>query len=150
MHDASGKILVSGYGYGTRSFLLPGEKTVIRALITKAPDYDHFTVEYTPKAPSVHTQVNRMKMAVISSQMEFSGNGRLDIIGTVKNNDNRNCSSFKLQALVYRDGNIIGSGLEVWTSNVAPSQQVPFSMYIPMAIDAADSYVIDISGEPAL
>ncbi|HRX15220.1 MAG TPA: FxLYD domain-containing protein [Spirochaetota bacterium] len=148
LFDKYGKELKRAAGYGTRSFLLPGEKTIVRALVSGAPNYDKIEVLCEPQSASKFTRLSRIKLTILESKMNFSGRGRLDITGKVKNIDNKDCRMVKIEALVYKEGKVIGSGLAHITDTIRSSETATFSMYIPSKIDSADSFVLDWQGTP--
>ncbi|MBN2435924.1 MAG: hypothetical protein JXK07_11730 [Spirochaetes bacterium] len=150
LFDKYGKELKRAAGYGTRSFLLPGEKTIVRVLVSGAPEYEKIKILYEPQPASKFTKLSRIKLSIVESKMNFSGRGRLDITGTVKNIDSKDCRMVKIEALVFKDGKVIGSGLIHIADDISPSETASFSMYIPSKIDEADSFVLDWQGTPAM
>lgn len=150
LFDKGGKELKRAAGYGTRSFLLPGEKTIVRVLVSGAPEYEKIKILHEPQPASKFTKLSRIKLSIVESKMNFSGRGRLDITGTVKNIDSKDCRMVKIEALVFKDGKVIGSGLIHIADDISPSETASFSMYIPSKIDEADSFVLDWQGTPAM
>lgn len=143
LYDENGTELAGGYGYCTRDHLLPSEQSIIRVLIGNAPSYARFKAEVSVRAASPYLKIDRGEIIISDTEMNFSGNGRLDVTGRVRNMDKRRCKSVRLTAVIYKDGAIAGTGLTVMTDILSQGDSKEFSMYITGELDSADSMLFD-------
>ncbi len=143
LFNENGVVLREGFGYATRDYLLPGEESIVIVLISNAPDYYRFTAATELREVSSLSKIERANIELSETKMNFSAYSRLDISGVVTNHDKRVCRLIKIVALVYKDGEIAGSGLLLSAKELKPGASLPFSLYITSLLDSADSMVLD-------
>jgi hypothetical protein len=85
-------------GHTSRRFLLPGEETPVKILVSRAPEYSSFKAQVEPKAP--HYPRRRPKLAFDGVQIYPGRYGRYHIKGTVTNRDKQRARFVQIIVLV--------------------------------------------------
>lgn len=109
LYSKDGRKVAVGSGYGFHPFLRPGEKTPIRVLISKAPEYTRYEVKYKVKAPYRYTKLIRPKCEMKNAKIQAGKYGRREVAGELYNLSDQIIKYAKIAVVVYgEDKKIIG------------------------------------------
>ena len=89
LYSAAGEKVGSGRGYGFHEFLLPGEETPLRVLVSSAPTYKKYKVKFKVQPPYRYVKMERPDCKVQKAKIETNKYGSKTLRGQVVNGSKR-------------------------------------------------------------
>lgn len=136
-------------GHTSRAFLLPGEETPVKILVSRAPEYSSFKTRVEPKAP--HYPRRRLKLGFDGVQIYPGRYGRYHIKGTVTNRDKKDARFVQIIVLVLdADKKILGttSGY-LGQRRLAAGESAPFDLDLHQVDQVPASFRLDYDATEA-
>ncbi|MEM7179515.1 MAG: hypothetical protein AAF518_01275 [Spirochaetota bacterium] len=131
LYSLAGEKVGSGRGYGFHDFLLPGEETPLRVLVSSAPKYKTYKANYKVEPPYRYMKIERPKCKVQKVQIQTGKYGGKTLRGQVVNESSRPMQFTQLAAILYdAKKKIIG-----YYTNYIPAKEVAGGDYSPFSIN---------------
>ena len=145
LYSQTHRKVAAGRGYGIRDFLLPGEETPVKVLVSRAPPYSTFEILLKPEKPFLSSNLKRAKMIFEKVKLTKGYYSGYDVQGEVRSGSVKAVRHLNIITLLYdRDNQIVGSGTGYIAEGVLHSGDYsPFSINITAVKGTPVSFKLD-------